>query len=61
MKAGTAGGVEAVVKAISTHIENADLCEFGCGALWNMTVNNGKKNTGKWLQQTKQSEQMKIK
>ena len=46
MKAGTAGGVEAVVKAINTHIENADLCESGCWALLNMATNNGK-NTDK--------------
>ena len=43
MKAGTAGGIEAVVKAISTHIGNANVCKWGCGALWNMIV-NGKKN-----------------
>ena len=42
MKAGTAGGIEAVVKAINTHIDNDDVCESGCGALWNMTANNGK-------------------
>ena len=44
MKAGAAGGIEAVVKVINTHIDNADLCEKGCGALNNMTA-NGKKNT----------------
>ena len=43
MKAGAVGGIEAVVKAINTHINNADVCERGCGALWNMTVNG--KNT----------------
>ena len=42
MKAGAAGGIEAVVKAINTHIGNADVCYQGCGALWNMTYNNGK-------------------
>ena len=42
MKAGVAGGIEAVVKAINTHIDNAGVCEWGCDALWNMTDNNGK-------------------
>ena len=46
MKAGTAGGIEAVVKAINTHIVNAGVCEQGCGALLTMTENNGK-NTDK--------------
>ena len=43
MKAGAAGGIEAVVKAINIHIDNANVCEQGCGALWNMTA-NGKNN-----------------
>ena len=43
MKAGAAGGIEAVVKTINTHINNAGVCEWGCGALNNMTV-NGKNN-----------------
>ena len=46
MKAGSAGGIEAAVKAINTHINNAGVCEMGCGALNNMTFNNGK-NTDK--------------
>ena len=40
MKAGAAGGIEAVVKAINTHIGNADVCKNGCGALWNMVAFN---------------------
>ena len=44
MKAGAAGGIEAVMKAINTHINNADVCKNGCGALRNMTANNGKKS-----------------
>ena len=36
--------MEAVVKAINTHIKNADVCYRGCGALWNMTF-NGKNTT----------------
>ena len=39
VKAGTAGGIEAVVKAMNTHINNPGVCYQGCGALWNMTVN----------------------
>ena len=41
MKAGAAGGIDAVVNAINTHINNADVCKHGCGALGIMTVNNG--------------------
>ena len=51
VKAGAAGGIEAVVKAINAHINNAGVCENGCGALWNMTTNNGKT-----LTQNKQNE-----
>ena len=39
VKAGAAGGIEAIVKAINTHICNAGVCENGCAALRNMTVN----------------------
>ena len=42
LKAGVKGGIEAVVKAINAHINNVDVCEKGCCALKNMTVNNGK-------------------
>ena len=42
IKAGAAGGVEAVVKAINTHISNVNVCENGCGVLWNITFNNSK-------------------
>ena len=45
VKAGTAGGIEAVVKAINTHIDNPGVCRTGCGALWNMA--NNSKNTDK--------------
>ena len=47
MKAGTAGGVEAVVKTINTHINNAGVCEKGCKALMGMTEDNGKNKTTK--------------
>ena len=43
VKAGAAGGIEAAVKAINKHIDNADVCCAGCGALLNM-VTNGKNN-----------------
>ena len=45
MKAGAAEGIETVVKAINTHINNVDVCKQGCGALWSMTING--KNTDK--------------
>ena len=45
MKAGKAGGVEVVVKAINTHIDNAIVCKQGCTALNNMVLNG--KNTDK--------------
>ena len=48
MKAGAAGGIETVTKAINTHIDNAGVCHFGCGAIWNMTGGNGK-NTYKTM------------
>ena len=47
MKAGSAGGIEAAVKAINTHINNAGVCYQGCGALMSMTANNGKKHLSK--------------
>ena len=46
VKAGSAGGVETVVKVINTHIGNANACAQGCGTLWNMIAGNGK-NAGK--------------
>ena len=42
MKAGAAGGIEAMVKAINTHINNPCICRTGCYALWNMVSINGK-------------------
>ena len=39
VKAGAAGGIEVVVKAINTHINNAEVCNTGCGALRSMTEN----------------------
>ena len=43
-KAGAAGGIEAVVNAINTHINNSDVCEKGCGALFNMSKDNSLNN-----------------
>ena len=43
VKAGISGGIEAVVKAMNTHISNASVCKNGCSALWNMTSNSGKR------------------
>ena len=40
MKAVAAGGIEDVMKAISTHIDNADTCKFGCGGFNNITINS---------------------
>ena len=40
VKLRTAGGVEAVVKAINTHVGNVDVCEQGCAMLMNMTIDN---------------------
>ena len=35
------GGVEAVVKAINTHIDSPDVCQWGCFILRNI-ADNGK-------------------
>ena len=51
MKAGTAGAIEIVVKAINTHIDDANVCEEGCGALRNMALNG--KSTDKTIQTNK--------
>ena len=42
-RAGVAGGIEAIVKAMTTHIDNADVCQRGCGAFCGVTV-SGKKH-----------------
>ena len=53
MKAVEAGGIEVVVKAINTHINNAGVCYQGCDTLRNMTEINGK-STDKIKQANKQ-------
>ena len=60
MKAGTAGGIEAVVKAINTHIDNAGVCRAGCDTLRNMTNGNGKTLT-KQNRKMKLNEQLRTK
>ena len=57
MKAGTAGGIEVVAKAIDIHTNSFHVCFSGCGALWNM-INNGK-NTNK--SKATSNEQMRTK
>ena len=39
MIAGKCGAIEAVVSAMKTHTENANVCEKGCCALQNITIN----------------------
>ena len=41
-KAVAAGGIEAVVKAISTHIRDTDICKCGCDALETMAIGDSK-------------------
>ena len=40
---GDEGIIETVVKAISTHIDNAGVCFTGCGVLCRMTANSKNK------------------
>ena len=44
MRAGTAGGIEAVLKAIDAHMDRVDLCRQGCAVLYSLTINNCKNN-----------------
>ena len=39
VKAGRAGAIDAIVSAMKTHSDNAGVCEQGCRALRNITVN----------------------
>ena len=39
VKAGRAGAIDVIVSAMKTHINNAGVCEAGCRALSNITVN----------------------
>ena len=38
MKAGECGAIEAILDAMKAHPNNADVCEQGCRALVNITV-----------------------
>ena len=40
--AGKCGAIEAVVSAMKTHLNNTSVCHYGCWALTNFTINNGK-------------------
>ena len=42
MKAGKAGGTEAIIKVINTHIDNANVCKCGCAVLCFMIDAKGK-------------------
>ena len=39
VKAGGCGAIEVIVSAMKTHMNNAGVCEKGCRALCNITVN----------------------
>ena len=39
-----AGAIEAIVKIMNTHTDNADVCRKGFGALWSITVNGKQSN-----------------
>ena len=40
MRAGKEGGaIEVILNVMRTHINNAEVCEAGCGALYNITSN----------------------
>ena len=43
-RAGQARAIEAIVKAMNTHINNSDVCINGCCALKAITNSNGKRN-----------------
>ena len=58
MKAGIAGGIDAAVKAICTHIDNVGVCEWGCGALKNVIGNNGKSINNTYNHSNKLNEQL---
>ena len=39
MRAGEGGVIEVILDAMKTHSKNAGVCEQGCGALRNITMN----------------------
>ena len=50
-----------MVKAINTHIDNADVCEKGCCILNNMMKSNSSKKTFDKTNDTNITEQLKAK
>lgn len=38
-----AGGIETVIKTITTHINNASICSYGCGSLFRITKDGNNK------------------
>ena len=36
--AGKCGAIEAIVSTMKTHIDNADVCRYGCGTLQNIAT-----------------------
>ena len=38
-EAGGCGAIGAIMSAMKAHMNNAGVCENGCGALWNITFN----------------------
>ena len=43
MIAGREGAIEVIIEAMNKYINDAGICECGCGALWGIIENNGKK------------------
>ena len=39
------GGFELILEIIGRHIDNAEVCQWGCEALWEITVGNSKQIT----------------
>lgn len=42
IKARESGAIEIILSTLRKHMNNADVCERGCGALMNIALNNGK-------------------
>ena len=42
VKAGKGGAIEVILNVMRTHSKNGRVCEEGCLALYNITLNNGK-------------------
>lgn len=42
VKAGAAGGIKVIIKAMKKHISNANMCHYGCGAINNMMIYDSK-------------------